>query len=633
MVALLTGVIGAAGAVAPALAAAPVPRVVLIVGPVGSLTSSYRAIANDAAGEAQAAGAEVVKVYSPNATWSAVKQAVTGASIVVYLGHGNGWPSPYRNELYPPTQDGFGLNPVVGVDDVGHQYFGEASIQHLRLAANAVVLLSHLCYASGNSEPGLPEGTRDQAIARVDNFAAGFIRAGAQAVVAEAHAGPAYYVRQLLRTQLSIERIWSAAPSAHGNAFGVVSERSPGYTEQLDPDRASGGFNRSLVSRGVTASQVRSGATGTTSGVVTEPVVEPSLVDQGIRFGDLSLGALPIASTTTQLTLPVAGHGAKLIPAGAQVGIRWDPILLDPQPANSEDPGVAPAQPSSPDASASPAPPSSPDASASPSPGPGSLPSNPALQPDPATTPEPTSSSLPGVQPATPPEPPSVDLVAPEQLGNVVVVGKVTRSGKGLGMTVTYPSAPGLYRLVATLHAPSGVAYDVATQALLTPALVRVGGPVAVAYGAPASFAITAGVPAPVAVRVVNAGSESWDVDTDQPPDGTAEEILSWLRTSRSPAKLVATWVSTASQAVPDPVTTVLDPTIAAPGGSAMVTLELQAPTAPGNYLLLLDVISPAHGPLSALGSAPALIRVAVSGTGAVPGPSAAPEPSVAPGG
>ncbi len=124
--------------------------------------------------------------------------ALEGASIVVYLGHGNGWPSRYRDSLYPPTQNGFGLNPVAGGDDSSHQYFGEASIDNIKLAPNAVVVFSHLCYASGNSEPGLPEGTQSMAIQRVDNYAAGFIRAGASAVVAEAHMGPAYYVRSLL---------------------------------------------------------------------------------------------------------------------------------------------------------------------------------------------------------------------------------------------------------------------------------------------------------------------------------------------------------------------------------------------------------------------------------------------------
>ena len=250
------------GAVAPVAAAARVPKVVLVVGPVGSLTNEYRSLANAAAVEALADGAEVTKVYSPNATWPAVRKALNGASIVVYLGHGNGWPSPYRDSLYPPTQNGFGLNPVAGADDVNHQYFGEASVDNIKLAPNAVVLLSHLCYASGNSEPGLPEGSESQAIQRVDNYAAGFIRAGAQAVVAEAHMGPAYYVRSLLRSQLSIEQIWRGSPSANGNTLNFASERSPGFAERLDPDHANSSFYRSLVSRGVSSTQLAVGCHG-----------------------------------------------------------------------------------------------------------------------------------------------------------------------------------------------------------------------------------------------------------------------------------------------------------------------------------------------------------------------------------
>jgi len=570
--------------------------VALIVGPVGSLTSTYRSLAETAAAEARAAGAEVVKVYSPNATWSAVQRATKGASIVVYLGHGNGWPSRYRSALYPPTQNGFGLNPVAGVDDSAHQYFGEAWVQKLHLADNAVVVLSHLCYASGNTEPGLAEGTRDEAIARVDNFAAGFIRAGAKAVVAEGHMGPAYYVRQLLRTQLSIERIWQTSPSAHGNAFSVISARSNGYTERLDPDRTTGGYYRSLVSRGVTAGQVRSGATGTYSGVISQRSSEPSLASRGIRFGTVGLRDLPITNSETVMTLPVAGNGVRSIPAGSRVGIRWDPIVLDsgatavPNPA-SDSSGmsigalVVPGESAAPD--------------------------------------------------ATNTDPLNVDLVAPEQLGAMVEVGHVKRTRSSLSMDVTYPSTPGLYRLVATLHNPSGVAYDSATQSLLTPVLVRVGGPVAAAYGAPAAVTMATSEQASISVRVVNAGSEAWDGPSVSPPAGGAAALLYWLRTGNAPARLVATWVSVADNAVPDPVSTVLDSANAAPGGDAMVDINVVGPAVPGDYLLLVDVISPAHGALSAMGTQPALIRVSVSavGTGSAPatGGPGLPGPSPSP--
>src|SRR5918993_1021797 len=99
LVALLTALVGVSVWAAPVAAAQPVPKVALVVGPVGSITPAYRALANEAADAARAAGAEVVKVYSPDATWTAVKRALDGASIVVYLGHGNGWPSRYRDAL------------------------------------------------------------------------------------------------------------------------------------------------------------------------------------------------------------------------------------------------------------------------------------------------------------------------------------------------------------------------------------------------------------------------------------------------------------------------------------------------------------------------------------------------------
>ena len=115
------------------------------------------------------------------------------------MGHGNGWPSKYRDALYPPTQNGFGLNPQAGSGDYTHQYFGEASVgEQVKLAKNAIVLLNHLCYASGNTEPGLPEGNLAQAKQRVDNYAAGFIQAGASAVIAEAWSSPSYFVKTIL---------------------------------------------------------------------------------------------------------------------------------------------------------------------------------------------------------------------------------------------------------------------------------------------------------------------------------------------------------------------------------------------------------------------------------------------------
>lgn len=637
--ALLIGILVALGAFAPVAATTRVPKVALIVGPVGSLTPRYRSLANDAAKVAREAGAQVVKVYSPDATWPAVKEAITGASIVIYLGHGNGWPSRYRDSLYPPSQNGFGLNPVAGGDNTAHQYFGEASVDDVRLADNAVVILSRLCYASGNSEPGLPEGTVDTAFQRVDNYAAGFIRAGAKAVVAEAHMGPAWYVRQLLTTSSSIESIWNRSPEAKGHTFGVASVRSAGFTARMDPDKAASGFYRSLVSRGVTASDLRNGGAGNLSAAFVGPPPIPSLANAALKFGTLKLGTLPIASTKTQVTIPLAGGSVARIPKGAQVGIRWDPILLDavptvptpvvPSPSPSASPSSSPAPSAPPGASASPS------ASPSPSPAPSASPS-PAAQPSPTAvsphglfqlpaanpTAEPAASADPAAAPTVviPVDAPAVDLVVPERMGSVVEPEPATIGADGLSVPVVFPTAPGLYRLVPTLHTKSGVAYDAATQALLTPVIVRIGGKVAVAYGAPASLTLTAGMQASVPVRVLNSGSETWDVSLTLQP---GQEGDPGYHTATFPAVLSGTWVSTTAAPIPDASTAELDPSIAGPGGDVFVTLDVTAPSAPGEYLLLLDTISPSRGPLSALGSAPALIRVTVTDPG--PSPTAAP--------
>jgi hypothetical protein len=217
-----------------------------------------------------------------------------------------------------------------------------------------------------------------------------------------------------------------------------------------------------------------------------------------------------------------------------------------------------------------------------------------------------------------------VDLVVAEQLGSVVTLAPAERTGRGLNVGVTYPSAPGLYRLVVTLHNSTGVAYDAPTQSKLTSALVRVGGLYSAAFGVPTSLALAAGSTSMVGVRVVNAGSQVWDAESTTPPS-EPDSLLIWLRTQRTAARVVGTWVSAQGVQVPGPVSAALDPNAAEPGGSAAVGLAVVAPAQPGDYLLLLDVVSPTHGTLSTLGSTPALIRVSVTGQAPAASPSPAP--------
>ena len=345
---LISGVLASVGAVAPVAAASPVPKVVFIVGPAGAATDRYRAEARAAAAVARRYTPDVTEIYSPNATWPAVKAALQGASLVVYMGHGNGWPSPYRAALYRPTQNGFGLNPSAGGNDATHQYFGESRIaSSINLAKDAVVLLNHLCYASGNSEPGLPEGTLDQAKQRVDNFAAGFIAAGASAVIAEAYDGPAGYVKSILGGSRSIDAIWRSAPGANDHAFGFESSRSPGYVAQMDPKHASSGFERSIVLReGLASADVLAGARGSASGgsasggspaVVPGP---PNLLATGVTLGTPTIKGSTSAGGTATLRIPFKIKDRKDLPASIQASVRWDPLDVALVPTDPDDRGA-----------------------------------------------------------------------------------------------------------------------------------------------------------------------------------------------------------------------------------------------------------------------------------------------------
>ena len=242
--------------------AADDPKVVIIVGPTEGSTDKYRDSADDAYAEAIQHTSNVVKVYSPNATWSKVKAAVVGASIVVYLGHGNGWPSPYTYDPNYTTKNGFGLNSSAGNGDSNNKYYGEPYVSTLDLAPNAVIILNHLCYASGNSEPGNAAPSQSTARQRVDNFAAGFLAGDAAAVIADGHSGAAAYIRNLFTMHGSVVDAWRAAPNYHDHELTFASKRTPGATAYTDTDSATSGYYRSLVAQpGITTSMVVGGTT------------------------------------------------------------------------------------------------------------------------------------------------------------------------------------------------------------------------------------------------------------------------------------------------------------------------------------------------------------------------------------
>ena len=170
----------------PAPANAAGDKVVIVVGPVGSSTAELHLQRQDATRPRPARTApRCIEIYSPNATWSKVKTAAQGANVFIYLGHGNGYPSPY-GAFQQVHQGRARAERDVRQRQLQHQVLRRVLPRPLHpMAPNAVVLLNRLCYASGNSEWGAANPTKSTAIKRVDNYGAGFLRAGARAVFAE----------------------------------------------------------------------------------------------------------------------------------------------------------------------------------------------------------------------------------------------------------------------------------------------------------------------------------------------------------------------------------------------------------------------------------------------------------------
>ncbi len=252
--------LGLGGMASPQPAQAAALKVVVVVGPVGSKTSEYKTSAKFYASLARSYGAKVTELYSPYATWGKVKAAAQGANLLIYLGHGNGYPSPY-GAFQRYTKDGMGLNASSGNGNSNVKYWGEYYIDRdIQMAKNAVVILNRLCYASGNSEWGSANPTKSTAMKRVDNYGAGFLRAGAKLVYAEGITSASYTIGQLFRSNRTMDQIFMAHPSASGaRDFWFTSSRTGWAKAHSDPPKA-GKYWRSVIGNlKMTAAEWRTG--------------------------------------------------------------------------------------------------------------------------------------------------------------------------------------------------------------------------------------------------------------------------------------------------------------------------------------------------------------------------------------
>jgi hypothetical protein len=257
VVAALAAVMAIGGLVAqPAPVAAAGRKVVIVVGPVGSSTANYIYNAKKLASQARSYGATVYEIYSPHATWARVRTLSQGANLFIYLGHGNGYPSPY-GAFSKYTKDGLGLNAMDG--STSHKYYGEYYVdRYLNFAPNSVVVLNRLCYASGNSEWGTANPTKATAIKRVDNYGAGFLRTGARAVFAEGIASVSFVLYSLFRTSRTMKAtFWSDPTRTVTYDFAFASVRTPGKWAVMDPYAPSRYYRSVIGDLGMTAASWR----------------------------------------------------------------------------------------------------------------------------------------------------------------------------------------------------------------------------------------------------------------------------------------------------------------------------------------------------------------------------------------
>jgi hypothetical protein len=205
---LVATILASLGLSTPARGAIPI-KLAIIVGPVGdALTPVYISLAEAAAVAAETRGATVARAYSPDASAERVLEAVEGANIVVYLGHGVGTPNPYSASPSSATTNGWGLNGpnAAGThadswQDGALAYYGETWIaQNAKPAPGWVMIYSNACYAPGASEGFDTLATEEVAAQRVSAYSRGpLAEMGASAYFAtDYYEGAAHLVGTLI---------------------------------------------------------------------------------------------------------------------------------------------------------------------------------------------------------------------------------------------------------------------------------------------------------------------------------------------------------------------------------------------------------------------------------------------------
>lgn len=230
--------------------------------------------------------------------------------------------------------------------------------------------------------------------------------------------------------------------------------------------------------------------------------------------------------------------------------------------------------------------------------------------------------------------PPDFGLVTAERIGDVVAPQAMKVDRKYMSLRLVSPKTPGRYRLSVMLHDKDGVAFDAASQAMVSALIVRLTGPHDAVVAAPSSVEIAPGAAHEMTLWITNVGSSPWGAEAvlGTRIEGNSRKLTGSV--SATHARVVGTWIplGAGSQVEVDAAAAAAVKPTELPAGFTprsvtKVDVRMFAPSAPGDYLLLLDIVTPQVGSLAAQGVDPTIVRVRV----ATPTPSVEPsaEPAV----
>jgi hypothetical protein len=207
------------------------------------------------------------------------------------------------------------------------------------------------------------------------------------------------------------------------------------------------------------------------------------------------------------------------------------------------------------------------------------------------------------------PKAPPIVLVTPEAAGAVVTLSDVKASGSAISANLIAPREPGLYRLSVSVHDGDGVAFSRRTQDRIPALIVRVTGVLSALVSATDRLQVVAGATVELPVAVANTGQLAWVI---KPPVTSGPDAQPDIAPGEWHSVLVGQWLrldapGETSEAVAARATVHPDP-----GDTEQLSLSFIAPVVPGDYLLVLDVVSPLYGSLTAAGGSPVVVRVAV---------------------